>query len=394
MYRTWKPALLLYALATVMPLTAAGAAVTDERAITAKEFREEIAKRDGIIIDLLRRVKALEARIPGDARAAPTGASAPHTANPRLKGSTDAPPLPTVQAATKPTAPGQIVVDELTAQRALERSLVNSGALLLESGQVEIAPSFIYQHSSVDDATAVNVGGLTFVADNRVDRDTVDAALSLRLGLPWDSQVELSAPYRFVARDETVDILGSIQSSQDTYGHGVGDLRIGLAKTILREADGWPDLIGRVSWDTGIGKRTDNGVALGFGFDELQGQLTALYRQDPMVFVGTVGYEYTFERDNIRPGEEFLFSLGTNIAVSPETSLSFFLDQVYSKDLEFAGRRIDGSDQLSSSFTFGTSIIVGPRALLRLTAGIGLTNDAPDYSFSVSLPVRFRSGLN
>jgi len=392
MYGLRDAALTLCVLAILAPTSAMAKKTSNAPVLTTKAFREELAKRDEIIIDLLRRMKALEARISSDPKVPTFGRSAPQSTKRRHKPSAgDA--QPSGQAAPKPPAPGQVVVDELTAQRALERSLVDTGVLLLPPGQAEIAPSLTYQHNSVENATTANVSGLTFVADNRIDQDAFDASLLIRYGLLWESQVELSLPYRFVARDETVDILGGIQSSADTNGHGVGDLRIGLAKTILQDYDGWPDLIARVSWDTGIGQRADNGVSLGFGFDELQGQLTALYRQDPMVFVGTVGYEYTFERNDIRPGEEFLFSIGTNIAVSPETSLSLFLDQVYRNDLKFAGRRIDGSDQLSSSFSIGASTIVGPRTLLRLTAGFGLTDDAPDYSFAVSLPMRFSSGL-
>lgn len=366
------------------------AQTAQERMVTAEEFRKAIARRDAIIIDLVRRVKELESRLAGEDRpVSPAAVTAPPAAP--KQDTLPARPQPEPQTAQDTRAPGEVVVDELTAQRALERSLVETGALLLPPGQAEISPSFTYQRSEVTDATALSIGGSTFIADRAVKRDIFDAGLSLRHGLPWDSQLELSVPYRFVAREETRDVQGSIQSSRDSNGHGVGDVRIGFAKTLLQAGNGWPDLIGRVTWDTGTGRRTDDGVSLGFGFDEIQGLLTALWRQDPMVFVGTAGYEYAFENDGIQPGEEFLLSLGTNVAVSPETSLSFFLDQVYREEIERDGRRIDGSDQLSSTFTFGISTIVAPRTLLRLTAGIGLTDDAPDYSFGISLPIRFNS---
>jgi hypothetical protein len=211
--------------------------------------------------------------------------------------------------------------------------------------------------------------------------------------MPWGSQFEGSLPYRYVARDETTDVLGSIQSSDDTDGHGIGDLRLGMAKTIISRESGWPDLIGRITWDTGSGKRTDDGVPLGYGFAALQGEVTALYRQDPMVFLGTAGYEYSFEKDNIRLGDELQFALGTSIAISPETSISFGLDQTYSWDAEVAGRRFDGSDQFVSNFTFGASTIVWARTLLRISAGIGLTDDAADYSVGISIPSRFESPI-
>jgi hypothetical protein len=53
------------------------------------------------------------------------------------------------------------------------------------------------------------------------------------------------------------------------------------------------------------------------------------------------------------------------------------------------GRKIEGTDQVSTSLFIGASSIVAPRVLLDVTAGIGLTEDAPDYSITVSLPIRF-----
>lgn len=376
---------LLLVIAASAMLAPMPASAVQTAGVTVKELREALAKRDAIIIDLLRRVKGLEARIsPGeDARPSKRGGADPGGAL-REKSAQSAP----IASGNAPQAPGpgQVVVDELTAQRALERSLVEGGALLLGAGQAEISPSFTYQHNNVSDTAAV--GG--FVANRNVERDTFDVGLDVRYGLPWESQLELSLPYRFVARDETTTVLGSNQlASGDSDGHGIGDIRLGIAKTLLRDVDGWPDLVGRIAWDTGTGRMTDDGVSLGFGFNELSGQLTALWRQDPMVFVVTGGYEYAFEKSGIRPGDEFRLFLGTNLAVSPETSLSFGLDQVYRSDIEVNGDRIDGTDQLASSFTFGASMIIGPRTLLQLSGGIGLTNDAPDYSIGVSVPIRF-----
>lgn len=55
------------------------------------------------------------------------------------------------------------------------------------------------------------------------------------------------------------------------------------------------------------------------------GDLTALYRQDLLVFFGPEEYEYVFEDDNLQSGEAFTLGIGTSLAVSPETSLSLFL---------------------------------------------------------------------
>jgi hypothetical protein len=39
--------------------------------------------------------------------------------------------------------------------------------------------------------------------------------------------------------------------------------------------------------------------------------------------------------------------------------------------------------------TFGASAILGRNMLVDAAVGVGLTDDSPDYSVSLSLPIRF-----
>lgn len=363
-----------------VPVSASASAGTP---LTQGEFHNALAERDAIIIDLLRRVRALENRVTVEQPVDHSNQAQPDVS------AAIAPQPSTASAEPAAPQPGQFVVDELAAERALERSLVDTGALLLPQGQAEFSPLFSFQQISLSDASTAVIDGDTFVSNRTITQDVFSAGLSLRYGLPWQSQIELFLPYRVVGRAETSDVLGSIVSNQHTTGRGIGDLRIGLAKTLLGGGDGQLGLIGRLTWDSGTGKGTDNGIALGAGFNELQGSLTAIHRLDPLVLIGSLGYQYTFEKDGIQPGKEYLFSFGTSLAVSPEASLSLFFNQSYRDDLKIGGTSIDGTGELVSSMSVGTSIIVSPRMLLQVNAGTGLTNGAPDYSLFVSLPFRF-----
>lgn len=377
--------LLLAALAaaTCLPGSATAQEQGGPAPITAEEFRREIAKRDAVIIELERRVRELENRIAGQGGKPPLSPAGP------IPRAADTSPPSAAQPKPNSPEPGQVEIDKLAAERALERSLVETGAILLPRGQVEISPGFSFQRAKAVDATMANVDGNTFVADRSLTLNRYQASLSIRDGLPWQSQLEVYVPYRAIGRRETTDVLGTIVSSNHRSGDGIGDVRIGIARTLLHGSIGRPGLIGRLTWDSDTGKRSDDVGSLGSGFNELEGSLTAIYRLDPLVFVGTAGYQYAFEKNDIRPGEEVLLSLGTSLAVSPEASLSLSLNQVHRNRLRIGGQPIDGSSQLASSITFGTSVIVAPRMLLQVTAGMGLTDDAPDYSLGVSLPFRF-----
>ncbi|EAR21780.1 hypothetical protein [Nitrococcus mobilis] len=60
-------------------------------------------------------------------------------------------PPPAAHNQAHPTASGQFQVDEEAAERALERTLVVQGALLLPFGLAEIQPSFSYTRSELDE---------------------------------------------------------------------------------------------------------------------------------------------------------------------------------------------------------------------------------------------------
>ena len=278
-------------------------------------------------------------------------------------------------------------VDEEAAERALERTLTAEGALLLPSGRSEIEPSFTYTRRENDNAALFLVDGNIVLGTRDIERDEFTGSLDYRIGLPLDAQLELGIPYNVVTQS-IVDDSGGLNETRTT-GQGIGDPSIGIAKTLMRESGWRPDLIARVTYDSDLGERVDNDVALSAGFHEIRGSLTALKRQDPLAFVGTLSYEKSFESDDVEPGDEFGLSLSTLLAASPETSLRLGLQQAYTDDFEVDGRKVEGSDQLQASAIFGVSTILGRGAFLDVSAGIGLTDDAPDYFVGASLPIRF-----
>ncbi|MDH3376577.1 MAG: TonB-dependent receptor [Gammaproteobacteria bacterium] len=362
--------------AFVFTLFTAAAQAQDTR---VQELERNLHERDKVITELLERVEALERRV-GVQRAASDFTAAPEQNA-----------VPTAE--TDPTpgsdqAPGVVFVEEGDAERALERSLTRAGALLLPSGVLDIEPRFSYTRQEATAPSLVTAGSDLFAGETELNADNLTAGLALRLGLPWDSQLEIGLPYRW-REVESVTTVGFAPMDTSTQsGAGSGDVRVGLAKTLLREGLRRPDLIGRVTWDSDSGKTRDAGVSLGGGFHELQGSLTAIKRQDPIAFVGGLAYQHTFEEDQIQPGSTFSANFGSFIALSPETSLRLQLSAAFQDETELSGNKIDGSDRTIGAFVVGGSALLAPRTLLNLSVGIGLTDDADDFSISMSLPIR------
>lgn len=355
-------------LALLMTTTAVTAQSSD--AVTVEQLREELAERDRIIIELMHRVDALEGRL-GDEE------------EPRAQ-------VTTTQPAGSSRSTSGFEIDELAAERALERSLVQSGARLLGPGQFEVTPGLAYARNESDLPTLVAVDGNNFVGELRRQVDTIDSSVALRVGLPFNTQLEISAPYRHVELHEEQRIDGGFRSATDRSGSGDGDVRVGLVAQLLAEGSWRPNLIGRLDWLTGSGKDADGSVGLGGGHEGIAARLSASWRRDPVVFLLGVGYTGYADSDagEVQPGDRVDLSLGAALAVSPETALTFSLDQSFAREFSLDGVTLPGTDRRSSVLNISASTIVARGVLLRLTAGMGLTEDAPDYQLGISLPTR------
>ena len=370
-----------------------------DRQPTMEELMRRLEERDALIVDLQRRVGELERQSattadrappnPQPVAAKPVPSVPPVPSSAEQEPSTQAEEAPAAASGAAPAAPGQFEVDEEAAERALERTLVVTGALLLPFGQADLQPSFTYIRSEQDAPTLFSAQGRQFIASQDVRRNTFIADLFLRFGLPFDSQLEVDIPYRYVEQEVVTEVDFGARAETESHGSGFGDLNLGLAKGLLEERNWWPDLIGRVTWDTDSGENSDDGFSLGGGFHELQGSLTMTKRQDPLVFIGSASYGTTFEKDDINPGDQLGFSVGALLAASPETSLRVVLNQTFVNELEIGDSAISGSDQVIGTLNFGASSIIGRGKFLDLTAGMGLTDEAPDYSVGISVAIRF-----
>ena len=391
----------------------------------------KLQERDQVIADLQRRVQQLEQRVGGaqqssdstmaaqppavpsngavaaqPARQAsvkeaatetPPAAGQPAGQTPVKEAATEAPPAAVAQSKT---GPGSFVVDEEAAERALERTLVQTGALLLPFGLAEIQPYVNYVRIETQQPVLLRdpAGNVAAVAFAERRRNDIEAGVFSRLGLPFGAQAELAIPARVINES---NVIGVVNRETANTNHMLGDIRVGLAKTLLRESAWLPDIVGRVTWDTDTGKQQVNnasvagpvvsasGLALATSFNELIFSATALKRQDPLAFTGTLSYRKTFKKDGIEPGDIYSLTLGATLAASSQTSLSIGIQQSFIGNTRIFNHSIPGTDTISSIFTFGAASIIGQRLFFSTMAGIGLTKNAPDYFVNIAIPIRF-----
>lgn len=335
------------------------------------QLMKKIDERDKVIDNLLHRVKQLEKNTP---------LSKPDPTRARVSKKQPTKKIGSGVKKQAKSAPGSFEIDEDAAQRALERVLVQTGALLLPFGKLEIQPFATYSRNEVSRVGAFNnqVSNIS----NRKNSFSLGAAFLL--GLPFESQLELSIPYR-LTNESSVAFGNEISNT----GYSFGDVRLGVAKTLWHETDWTPDLIARFNWNAPSGSQIDNNVFLGEGFHAFTTSITALKRQDPLAFTASIAYKNTLERNGFEPGDSIRLLLATTLAASPQTSLSLGLQQVYSFENRLNNNKVHGSDRVSSSFTIGASSTIGRSLFFSITGGIGLTESSPDYFVNISVPFRF-----
>lgn len=363
------PALTAIALAAGLSLPASARAQTAEP--TVADLQRQLAERDAVIMDLMRRVDSLERRTP--LTPPPPGAALPQ-------------PQQQAAAPDRPEDSGLGSDDE--SQRALERTLVQEGGLTLPAYVIEIQPELNYTYNSTNQLAII---GPTAIGQEKTRRDTMEAALTMRLGLPWTSQIEVRLPFDYDRLEVTAN--GISRSDDET---GLGDIELTLTKQLLQEKHWWPNVLAALTWKTDTGSRdfgTTLPVGTGTGFNSLQGTLTLVKSQDPLVFFGNFSYTGVFSDTkngiDIEPGNSIGVKLGTILAASPETSLRFAVDTLFTDETKADDITIEGSDAVSAVLELGASSIIARSTLLDLAVLVGLTDDSPDFQVKSSVSYRF-----
>ena len=354
----------------------------DESSTSPEDFRAQLAERDAVIIELqhavaeLRdRVAALERKVEGE----PAGDA---VTPPRESNSPE-------QTSRRPDS-GRLVVDEIAAERALERTLISAGALLLPQGAFEITPSLSMGVRDLDVTAVVDTGAGDELGVLRVKRSSYSLGLTARIGLPFDSQLELGIPYQRVTEETSLSVLGGAIGDGSRTGSGTGDFVIGISKTLLRENGSAPDVVGRLTWNTGGGTETDNDVVLGGGFSSITGSLSFVKRLDPLALFLALDYQDSGSSRGIAPGNAFGISFGTGLAVSPESSLFGSISHRSISETKVDGETVADSDLDITSLTLGFSTILRRGTLLNLYTEIGMSDAAADYTLGFSMPMRMR----
>jgi len=299
--------------------------------------------------------------------------------------------------------------------RAVDQLLLDQGGVLLPKGKLQIEPSIDYTSISSD---RVNISGFSIfdaiiIGTIRVDdvnRDILTGAVTARYGTGNRTQVDLRVPYVYRNDTEATGIGTGDALERNITGHGLGDLGLTFAWQALSNRGAQPATIFRVQAEIPTGKsafeiervapeedspeRILTEAPTGSGFYTISPGVTFVWPLDPVVLFAGGAFNYTFDRSfeefgNIEPGHGFEFFTGMNMSINQLVSMNFsFLDKQ-----RFAtrsnGTKIPGSGTHDARLSLGASIGLSDRTSLVVSTAAGLTDESPDFSFSLRVPITF-----
>jgi hypothetical protein len=369
-----------------------------------QRLERSVRLRDDAIAYLQQRVQTLEAEL--------SRLQSPRSAMLIPAVATSAAPAPTPAPNPSPVIPATTASDEeeRSARAALDRTLVSRGGILLSPWTMEVEHSYSYYNASSDN---ISIDGFSImpvlvvgdIVSERIRRDIMRASATARLGLPRDFQLEVRMPFGY----ESERRVTAENKQTSTHALGIGDLEVAVMKQVLRQKNGWPDLLAGVRWKSTTGRDPfrvgKSEPALGTGFNSIQASITAVKTSDPAVFFGGLSYTanlssskgvmglnpdspYEIAMGSLNPGDTIGFNLGTALALNTDASISFGWDQRFTRTGTLNRMRIPGSFMSEGMLRIGTTYAYTAGRTIDVNLGIGMTRDTPDFQFTVAFPIR------
>lgn len=332
----------------------------------------------------------------------------------------ETPPAPKPPAAEAPN--GKPAESKLEAERPediekpIDELLLDTGGVLLPDGFLQVEPLIEYAHTSSD---RVNILGFTIfeaiviglIRVDEIERDIVRPALNFRYGLLDRLQLEAFVPAIYRSDTEILGVGTAGQTQVNIDNFDIGDVELGAAYQILSQGTWTPATVLRLrtrfptgvsAFEIGTRQITVNEAErtvleetpTGSGFYGIGPGTTLIWRADPVAFFGGGSYTFNLSRDQgqfgeIDPGDTIEFFAGLNVALSDRVGLNLsFVDQLIGTT-EQNGVEQDGTSVNDARVSLGASYGLSPDVSILASASIGLTDESPDFLFTVSTPINF-----
>lgn len=264
---------------------------------------------------------------------------------------------------------------------------------------------------------------------DRIKSDTWTMDLTARYNLDNRWQFDINAPV--IYRESTYSSAGASggsgqRISEDTVTRNptLGDVNVGVAYKFLDESDSLPDAVVslRVKAPTGkdpfgikfVRKEDNSNLAVpeslptGNGVWAITPGISLVKTFDPAVLFGSLSYTYNMEDSfsdispdpaekspgKVKLGDSFQVGAGVAFALNEKMSMAFSVsDQIQRKSkIKYKNQdwqSVQSSDANAAYFNVGMTIAATEHLTIVPNLSLGMTQDAPDFTFSLKFPYYF-----
>jgi len=370
----------------------------------------------------------------------------------RLKQVEEAPPAPAPKRLTKSPAEGvkgaqtvasgapgttgssygQSLQDNSEPAQSVS-NLYDEASGFFGGGKFSVETGLTYTHY---DTRALTLNGFLaldsiFLGNINIDRIKADnwtLDLTARYNVDQRWQFDINVP--IVYRESTYSsggAGGAAGVSSDgtvTRDPTIGDVNFGVAYKFIDESENWPDAVATLRVKAPTGKDpygikliqvagNDNlavpeDLPTGNGVWAITPGISLVKTFDPAVLFGSLSYTYNMEDSfsdisptvntkvpgDVKLGDSWQIGGGIAFALNEKMSMSFSVTDQFSRKSKIKPdggdwQSITNSDYNSANFNIGMTFAASNNLTIVPNLSIGLTDDAPDFSFSLKFPYYF-----
>ena len=272
---------------------------------------------------------------------------------------------------------------------------------LLRRDKLQVSYDLTYSYIGQEKINAdISSGQLTLFNIENDSSHTITNTLSADYGLRDNLTASVTLPLVSKYSDNP---------AFDGTSHSIGDLGFGARWQPRETHRGEPSMTftGNLRLPTGRSPfkvDVNQGLATGSGLTTLSAGMNLNHIVDPVALFGSFNLSYSLPAKDLSqirnrrtltrvdPGASFGFGLGFAYALSYGISTSVSIQESISAGtkLRFAdGTSVKTRTQTAGMLNLGLGYRVSPKTTVNITAGIGLTDDSPNFTLGFSLPLAF-----
>ena len=246
--------------------------------------------------------------------------------------------------------------------------------VIFPKGEFEFETSF---QRTIDSQRNVRLGATVIPS---VERESYLASFQIRYAITDDLEASFRLPLLYTNTDFDFAFLPEVQGLTDNSQSGLADVQGALRYQLIRETNSIPDVGLSLQYkaDTGGDGTGSNDQSIGLA-------ATVVRTIDPAVVFMQTDYIFSFGNDNLQRGDRYSLLLGTGFSLNDRVGYNARYVIAHTERTRLNGQAIRGTDQLADSLQFGLTVQIGREMFIEPTLSIGLSDDAPDSQFTLSL---------